>query len=252
VSGSGRVRREAGGYWFLPSIRAFSRGVVADDDHEIVRARTDGQVPVADLPALVRRVVVVEHGRPPAAVCAVELRSPRPFTQQGFDDFNKGYAAMLDELGITVDGVNPVARTNVVPLLDPPAEPVVFGFSFTVPRSAGGGPTYVVAGAAETTVDGPGTGIVREGETGADALREKAAVVLARMTERLQALGARRELLTTAHVYTPHALAPELCAAIAREAGDRDGSFRLHPSRPPVEGLEFEMDMRCVAREVGV
>ena len=47
-----RAWNERGGYHYLPAIRAFSSGVVADDEHEIVRVRTNA--PIEALPALVR------------------------------------------------------------------------------------------------------------------------------------------------------------------------------------------------------
>ena len=55
----------AGGYFFLPAIRAFSGGVAADDDHEIVRVRTRRDV--RDLPDVLR-AELGRHGRPNAAL----------------------------------------------------------------------------------------------------------------------------------------------------------------------------------------
>ena len=49
------------------------------------------------------------------ALCAMELRSPAPFTMQGFIDFNREYCAVLKAWGLYVDELNPVARTNVAP-----------------------------------------------------------------------------------------------------------------------------------------
>ena len=178
----------------------------------------------------------------------MELRSGRPFSWDGFSAFNESYAAMLDELEVTVDGINPVARTNVVPLLNPPAEPAIHAFCFTVPRSTRP-MTHVVAGAAEVAGNSA-EGIVRPGETGPDALLEKARFVLDRMVERREALGLEPDALATPHVYTAHPLGMELSAEIASAVGDREGSFRLHVARPPIEGLEFEMDIRSVAAEV--
>ena len=238
-----RVWNERGGYHFLPAIRAFSSGVVADDEHELVRVRTHR--PVSALPELLQEVL---RGRAPATLCAMELRTGQPFSWSGFAAFNDRYAEMLDELGVTVDGVNPVARTNVVPVLDPPAEPTIHALTVTVPRS-GRRPTFVVAGAADVAGNSA-AGVVRPGESGPEALREKAEFVLARMVERLGALGVEPDELATPHVYTVHPLDPELCAAVGSAVGDREGSFRLHPSRPPIEGLEFEMDVRSVALEL--
>jgi hypothetical protein len=242
-----RVHNEPGGYFFLPSIRAFSGGVAADGEHEIVRVRA--RRPVLELPQLVHEVVEGRHGRPPAALCSVELRSGRPVSWAEFDSFNARYAAVLDEMGVTRNGVNPVARTNVVPVSDPPAGQVIHAFSFTVPRSAGRRPTFVVAGAAEVAGNSP-DGIVRPGDVSAEALADKADFVLERMIERMAALGVERDELTSAHLYTAHPVDARLCRAIGRGVGDVEGSFRLHVARPPIKGLEVEMDLRSVAYEV--
>ena len=37
---------------------------------------------------------------------------------------------ILEDWGLFVDGVNPVARTNVAPEVNPPSRPVLFGFEF--------------------------------------------------------------------------------------------------------------------------
>ena len=64
-------------------------------------------------------------GRPPTAFCACELRSPAQFTDAGFVAFNRHYVERLAAWGIFRDEVNPVARSNVCPEIDPPATPVV-------------------------------------------------------------------------------------------------------------------------------
>ena len=90
--------------------------------------------------------------RPRQALCGIELRSPRPFTFQGFADFNGGYVDILKSWDILLDGLNPVARTNVAPEVDPPGEPLLYGFSYTVP-SGQTAITFVVAGAGELVAD---------------------------------------------------------------------------------------------------
>ena len=62
------------------------------------------------------------EGRPRAALCAIELRSPTPFSFEGFDAFNAVYRALLTEWKLLVDGGNPIARTNVAPLVGAPSE----------------------------------------------------------------------------------------------------------------------------------
>ena len=90
-----------------------------------------------------------EQGRPRTALCAISLRSPRPYSFQGFADFNAEYTSILESWGVFVDGANPIARTNVAPVIDPPSEPVLYGFAFTKPCPGDRPPTFVVAGAGE-------------------------------------------------------------------------------------------------------
>src|SRR5581483_11880448 len=87
-------------------------------------------------------------GRPLTAFCACELRSPAPFTEAGFTAFNRVYVVTLGEWGLFKDDVNPVARSNVCPELDPPAEPSFHAFSYTV-ADAGAAPSFVIAGSGE-------------------------------------------------------------------------------------------------------
>src|SRR4051794_16462120 len=50
-----------------------------------------------------------------AFVPACELRSPAPFTDDGFRAFNESYVGALERWGVFRDGGNPVARSNVCP-----------------------------------------------------------------------------------------------------------------------------------------
>ena len=89
-----------------------------------------------------------EAGRPLQALCGMELRSPKPFSFTGFDEFNVGYFDVLKKSDMLLDGMNPAARTNVVPAVNPPPEPSLYAFSYTV-RSNTKRKTLVIAGAGE-------------------------------------------------------------------------------------------------------
>src|SRR6185437_9938714 len=119
--------------------------------------------------------MIGEAGRPLTAFCACELRSPAPFTESGFRAFNEVYAGTLRQWGVMQRDANPVARSNVCPEIDPPAEPSFHAFCFTDAAQAPLA-TFVVAGSGEA-VEGKGNyrdHTVRFGETSADAIREKA------------------------------------------------------------------------------
>jgi len=241
-----------GDYRFLPGIRAFSSGVVASPGWEIVRATLGAPVPWRDGFALIEGHLRA-RGRPRTALCGIELRSPAPFTFEGFDRFNEGYRALLDEWGILVGGDNPIPRTNVAPVVAAPAQPSLYAFDYTVAGETAV-PTFVVAGAGEMGDRVRGAdGIVRRGETSPDAMREKARFVMGVMAERMRALGAEWSRVTAVDVYTTHPIHGFLIDEILGPAGAAAvHGVRWFPSRPPIEGLEFEVDLRGVKRELVV
>jgi hypothetical protein len=242
----------AGQFSFLPGIPPFSSGVVAMPGHQVVHATLRAPIPWRDGFALIDRHLR-EAGRPRAALCAIELRSPGQFTFDGFDGFNAGYRGLLGDWGLLVGGENPIARTNVVPVVGAPAEPSLYAFSYTV-AGATGRPSFVAAGAGELRERGVGAeGIVRRGETSPDAMREKAAFVMGEMRRRLAALGADWPDVTMIDVYAAHAIDTFLVDTLLRPAGAAAiHGVRWFPSRPPIAGLEYEMDLRGVTRELVV
>ncbi len=236
-------------YRFLPGIRAFSSGVVAGAGWEIVHATLGSPVPWRDGFARIERHLR-DAGRPRRALCGIELRSPVPFTFDGFAAFNEGYRAVLSEWKILVGDDNPIPRTNVAPVIAAPAEPSLYAFAYTV-QGATPAPTFIVAGAGEMRDRAQGReGIVRVGETSADAMREKARFVMAIMRERLSSLGGDWSRVTAIDVYTAQPV-HELIGEVLTPAGVAAiHGIRWFPSRPPIQGLEFEVDLRGVGREV--
>jgi hypothetical protein len=188
-------------------------------------------------------------GRPLASFCACELRSPAPFTEDGFRAFNQIYAGTLRQWGVMTGDTNPVARSNVCPEIEPPGEPSFHAFCYTVAAS-GPMPTFVVAGSGEAR-EGHANyrdHTVRFGETSADAIAEKARYVLGEMERRLSALGFSWADTTATQVYTVHDLHPFLADEIVRRGAARAG-LTWHYDRPPVRDLEYEMDCRGIAQE---
>src|SRR6266581_6674987 len=194
----------AGGYRFLPSVFQFSAGVVALSGYAIERVRFRSPVPLKQGFERIERAIS-EAGRPLTSFCACELRSPAPFTEQGFRAFNEIYVVTLEKWGLFDGKVNPVARSNVCPEIDPPAEPSFHAFSFTRP-SQNTTPTFVIAGGAELS-DGSGSypeRIVRYRDLTADGVREKVRFTVASMEERLGAFGFGWNDTTGVQAYTVH------------------------------------------------
>ncbi len=243
-----------GGYRFIPAVFQYSGGVAAEPGFEIERVTFSE--PVALKQGFERAAAILgARGRPLTAFCACELRSPLPFSDEGFRTFNEHYVETLAQWGI-YDGktrTNPVARSNVCPEIAPPAEPSFHAFSFTVAASAPRGPTFVVSGSGEAREGGASyrERTVRYGETSPDAMREKATFVLGEMERRLGLLGQSWTRTTAAQVYTVHDLHPFLADTIVARGAARTG-LTWHFCRPPVRGLEYEMDCRGTAAELFV
>jgi hypothetical protein len=237
-----------GGFRFVPGVFQYSSGVASLDGFRIERARF--RRPVALAKGLKRiEAFLASIGRPTTAFCACELRSPGPMSEATFRSFNELYVDRLAKWGLIVDGANPVARSNVCPEIEPPAEPSVHAFSFTVTR-AGEGPSFVISGSGEVPEGKPNyrDHIVRPGDTSIAGLKEKAAFVLAEMERRLAALGCTWNDATASQIYTIHDIHPFLAGAIVVRGAAADG-VTWHFCRPPVVGLDFEMDCRGVDRE---
>jgi hypothetical protein len=239
-----------GGYRFLPGIPAFSSGTVAMPGHEIVHATLASPVPWREGFARIERHLG-DLGRPRTALCGIELRSPAPFTFDGFAEFNVGYRALLGEWGILIGDDNPIPRTNVAPVAAAPAVPSLYAFSYTVPGRTPA-PTFIVAGAGEMRDRAQGAeGIVRHGDTSPEGMRDKARFVMAVMQDRLRALGADWGRVTAIDIYTAESIHGFILEDVLRPAGGAAiHGVRWFPSRPPIRGLEYEMDLRGVGREL--
>jgi len=238
-----------GGYRYIKAGFQFSSGVAADAGFELERARLARPLPLAAGFAAVEAHLSA-LGRPSTAFAACELRSAEPFTEQGFNDFNREYVKTLARWGIFRNEVNPVARTNVCPQYDKPREPVLYAFSYTVPiRSRRG--SFIIAGGAEVRggVEGYAQRTVRYGDTSADAMRDKVRFVVDLMEQRLKALGFSWQDAVSTQAYTVHDIGALIGPEIAAR-GAAAGGLSWHLTRPPVQGLEFEMDVRGAAREI--
>lgn len=242
----------SGGYQFLPGNSSFSSGVVALPGFEIVRVTLRQPLPYQRGFASIAHQLAAQ-GRPLAALCGVELRSPRPYTFAEFAAFNQEYEQTLAASGLLEMPHCPIARTNVAPALRPPDEVVLYAFSYTLPTAAAQSPaTFVVAGAGEvrTRTIAPST-IVRFGETSPDALREKAAQVMSILSTRLARLQVTWAAVMQASVYTTYPMSSFLVTEILEVIGQASiHGLHWYYSHPPVEGMEFEMDIRGVRREV--
>ncbi|MBT3533772.1 MAG: hypothetical protein HN478_07830 [Rhodospirillaceae bacterium] len=242
---------QPGGYRYVRGPFQYSGGVAAEPGFAIERVRFAKPRPIEagfrDIEAYLEA-----QGRPFTSFCACELRSPAPFDDAGFIAFNRIYVGTLERWGIFKDDENPVARSNVCPEINPPSEPVFEAFSYTVPETAASGDakSFVIAGSAEAREASGDYAerIVRLGETTADAMEEKALHVLGTMETRMAALGFGWADAAVSQVYTIYDLHPFFASQIETR-GAASAGLTWYYARPPVVGLDYEMDVRCVPME---
>ncbi|WP_341720646.1 hypothetical protein QQG74_13630 [Micromonospora sp. FIMYZ51] len=236
------VRHSSGTYRYLPAIDPYSSGVAAEPGYEIVGWRFDTPTPVADAFVRLDQELAAEN-LPAGALAGLALRSPEAFSFNGFNEFNVLYRRLLTERQLLEDDVNPLARTNVVPVADGPAEPVVLAAYIVRKSSDGGGRDYVVAGSGE--VDGPldPECIVARGDLSAEGLARKVAYVVGEMRSRLAALGHQPATPSLVNVYTAHEI-PGLARQLSEGLPAVHQAGYVHwLTRPPLVEVEFEMDL---------
>jgi hypothetical protein len=243
----------AGGYRYVRAVFQYSGGVAAEPGFEIVRARFMQPLPLAQAFAAVEAHLKA-IGRPTAAFAQCELRSPEPFTDQGFYDFNKVYVGTLARWGIYKEGdplLNPVARTNVCPMYDKPPEPSMYAFSYTVPAPNAKRASFVLAGGGDAKEAGPSyrDRVVRLNDTSPEGLREKVRFVIGEMERRMRLLGFGWKDAVTTQAYTVQNIGHLVGEELARR-GAMAGGLVWYYARPPVLGLDYEMDVRGAAREL--
>ena len=246
------VENPRGNYRFIRGFGApFSAGALADPGFEIVHASFKPLPRLADGYDLIERHMHAA-GRPLNAVCGIELRIPAPLTPEGFDEFNRGYIDRLNAWGVIIDGLNPLARTNVAPSTPALAGPSLYGFYYTVPATSGARPAFVLAGVPEiASRQGAKREIVAAGDVSLEGLRRKQQCVLQVLGALLDEMKLQWSEASAVNLYTVHDLFPlferELLSALGPAAYR---GVRWHYARPPVVGLEIEIDGYAARQEL--
>ena len=243
-------RFEAGGYAFVEGNFRYSQAIAALPGHRLRRVRFARPLPMAEGFA-----AIAEHlarvGRPPTALAACELRCAQPYELAGFDVFNRDYGKTLLEWGLQHDGLNPVARSNVAPQYEPPSVQSLYAFTYALPGTfdAPAATEFVVAGSGEwpETMPFPESVIAR-GDLSPAGMRRKAEWVIAAMRQRVAALHADWSAITACNVYTVHDFHATITPLFG-PSGLTHAGLTWQLCSPPIVGLDFEMDLRCVREE---
>jgi hypothetical protein len=240
------LENEAGGTRVLPAGAVFCGGVVPLDGYEVVHALFRPWIPLraawGAIEGHLQRI-----GRPVQALCGMELRIPQQLTPEGFRDFNAPYIEALRQRDLLIGRYSAVCRTNVAPAGEPPQEPSVHAFSYTV-TSDTKGRTFCVSGTADIDPRGK---IVAEGDLSPSGMRKRLQFCVDTISTRLNQL----ELAWTDATHI------DLC--VARDIDDLLGTLvvpgikgaarrgvRVHYARPPIVGAEIELECRGVVREI--
>ena len=235
------VQHPTGSHRFLPAISPYSAGFAVNPGFEItalvLRECTTLIEGFARIDALLH-----ERALPKSALAGLQLRSPGAFSFDAFKRFNDSYNELLNQRSLILDGINPISRTNVIPVHDGPTEPVIALAFIVTPTKKAGGKDFVVAGAGEIPGELDPKNIVARGDLTPTGMAAKVDCVLSIMNERLHALGYDGASPTVTNVYTIHEI-PHLAEKIASQlpAVGRYG-YANWITKPPVEEIEFEMD----------
>ncbi len=239
----------SGGYRYLEAFFQYSGGVRALDGYHIERVRLRQPLPVAEGFERIEKYLT-GLGLPLTSFCACELRSPAQFSGAGFRSFNELYVETLKRWGVFANDRNPVARSNVVPEINPPATPVFHAFSYARPGKVLA-PNFVISGSGEVAERKGGDytdHIVARGDTSPAGMRAKALCVIEEIERRLSGLGLRWADITATQVYTVFDVYSYLAEDLVRR-GPAARGFEWHFCRPPLLELEFELDARGVEVE---
>lgn len=235
-----------GNYTFIRGSLPFSAAALAQAGFEIVHAR------LVPMTLLAHGYTRVEHhlnemGRPIAALCGMELRIPEPLSREGFDQFNRPYTEQLRRWGL---GVDMVTRTNVALEGNRVEQPMLAGFYYTAP-SATRELTFVLSGVPEIASRGGAAQVVARDDTSQTGLRLKLECILDVLRAHLAEMHLNWDLATAVNLYSVHDLHPLMVSALipALGAGSSAG-ITWHYARPPVRGLEIEIDARAVRSEI--
>ena len=239
------VSRPGSGYRFLPGGPVFAGGAVAEPGYELVHAVLARWLPLEQGYALVESHLK-SLGRPMHALCGMQLRLPRQLSAEGFSEFNAPYIARLKNWDLLYGGQNPVSRTNVSPAVNAPKEPSLHAFSYVVSsdRSAA---TFTMSGMTER---GAGTSVIAAGDVSPSGMQTKLVHVMSVVSARLVELGFDWHQATHVELYAAEEIPGAMAALAAKATGAMPRGVRWHYGRPPVIGLELELEARAIAREV--
>lgn len=236
---------------YVPGIDPYSGGVVAAPGSEIVHVTLHQALPWRDGFERIAQITG-EDGVERSALCAVELRCPRPHSFEGFIQFNDEYRDLLEAWDLLDGEDNPIARTNVAPVHYPPKETSLRGFSYVKTAVDNEARSFVVAGAGDLIDQSElhPDSIVAKDLDGKEAWRLRIEQVCQEMETRMAAIGVAWRDCSMINVYCGDDWFNQAGQTLIDRVGPAMAEgFHWYVARPPIEGLRFEMDVRGVNTE---
>ncbi len=239
------VNRPEGNFQFVPAHGVYCSDVVPMSGYTLAHATFAQPVPIALAFEQIARYLA-SIGRPTQAACGFQLRVPEAFTQDGFDTFNQTYIKLLMQHGWRDAERAFATRSNVAPELaaSKPKEASIAGFTFTVPGARPNGrQAFVLSGLTEKV----------KADNSPQGMREKARSVMQALNARLPTLGATWSDATAINMYTIYNpmsfIESEVLSVIGVQAAH---GINWQFSRPPISGIDFEVDVRGVSQELSL
>jgi hypothetical protein len=253
---SGVSNFSAGGYRYIPSVFQYSAGVAAQPGFKLEQVRFKTPIPLGQAFDIAQSHLT-RLGRPLTAFAHCELRSPSQFDDHGFIQFNKKYVGILEGWGLykpqmgDQTPVNPVARTNVCPEYFGPKEVSMLAFTYTTPCDLSSASNFVLSGGGDAR-SGPepySDRIIALGDQSHSGLSLKIEFVIKEMRRRLECLGFKWDDVACTQAYSVHNIGG-LVESLLASQGFISHGLNWHFARPPVQGLDFEMDLRGAINQI--
>ncbi len=248
TSSSALIDNKAGDYKILPGGAAFCSGIIPCEGYEIVRVLLRPWIPLEHGYAFIENYLK-SADRPIQAFCGIELRVPAPLAMNDWSSFNVPYLAQLRKWGLIFGDQSGVCRSNIALALHPPATTSVCAFTYTAPSSAKG-KTFFLSGQADIDANGKA---IAEGDTGPAAMQKRARYTIDTVGATLAKLGMSWQDTTQIAFFHAHDIPdlwePKLLGSLG-EALSR--GVLVYRARPPIAGLEVELEARAVRQEIVV
>ncbi len=248
VSTATLIDNPAGAYRILPGGAAFCSGVIPYQGYEIVRVLLRPWIPLEQGYGFIESYLK-SVGRPIQAFCGIELRVTAPLAMKDWSSFNVPYLAQLRKWGLIFGDQSGVCRSNIALALLPPTTTSLCAFTYTAPTSAKN-KTFFLSGQAD--IDASGRAIA-EGDVGPAAMQRRARYTIDTVGATLAKLGASWQETTQVAFFHVHDI-PDLWEAnLLGSLGEAlNRGVLVYRARPPIAGLEVELEARAVRQEIVV